>query len=200
MSRYILKLLVLLILAFGPTACSIPAVAQDTVPAAGVQFSPSVAVASPGPVVKSAKAAGPVRTARSLWGIFLAGLAGGFAALLMPCIFPMLPLTVSYFTKGGQERSGALLKALLYGASIIVIYVVLGLIVTVAFGADALNNLSTNGIFNFFFFLLLVVFGASFLGAFEMTLPTSSVNKMDANSEKGGIAGLFFMAATLALV
>lgn len=139
------------------------------------------------------------KTESSLWGIFLAGFIGGLAALLMPCIFPMLPLTVSYFTKGAN-KGGAFGKASLYGFFIIVIYVVLGLLVTVIFGADALNSLSTNGIFNFFFFLLLVVFGASFLGAFEITLPSSWVNKMDANSDKGGIAGLFFMAGTLALV
>ncbi|QXU39944.1 protein-disulfide reductase DsbD [Pedobacter sp. D749] len=136
---------------------------------------------------------------KTLWGIFIAGFVGGLAALLMPCIFPMLPLTVSFFTKG-SEKGKAFRRAALYGFFIILIYVVLGLLVTVIFGADALNSLSTNGIFNFFFFLLLVVFAASFLGAFEITLPSSWVNKMDANSDKGGIAGLFFMAGTLALV
>lgn len=136
---------------------------------------------------------------KTLFGIFIAGFVGGLAALLMPCIFPMLPLTVSFFTKGSQKGK-AFQKASLYGLFIILIYVVLGLLVTVFFGADALNSLSTNGIFNFFFFLLLVVFAASFLGAFEITLPSSWVNKMDANSDKGGMAGLFFMAGTLALV
>ncbi|QNN40366.1 protein-disulfide reductase DsbD family protein [Pedobacter roseus] len=136
---------------------------------------------------------------KTLWGIFLAGFIGGLAALLMPCIFPMLPLTVSYFTKG-SAKSSAFRRAALYGFFIILIYVVLGLLVTVIFGADALNSLSTNGIFNFLFFILLVVFAASFLGAFEITLPSSWVNKMDANSDKGGLAGLFFMAGTLALV
>lgn len=136
---------------------------------------------------------------KTLWGIFIAGFIGGLAALLMPCIFPMLPLTVSFFTKG-SEKGKAFQRAALYGFFIILIYVVLGLLVTVIFGADALNSLSTNGIFNFFFFLLLVAFAASFLGAFEITLPSSWVNKMDANSDKGGISGLFFMAGTLALV
>ncbi|WP_293741442.1 cytochrome c biogenesis protein CcdA [uncultured Pedobacter sp.] len=136
---------------------------------------------------------------KTLWGIFIAGFVGGLAALLMPCIFPMLPLTVSFFTKG-SEKGKAFQRAALYGFFIILIYVVLGLLVTVIFGADALNSLSTNGIFNFFFFLLLVAFAASFLGAFEITLPSSWVNKMDANSDKGGVAGLFFMAGTLALV
>lgn len=139
-------------------------------------------------------------TASSLWSIFLAGLLGGFAAFLMPCIFPMLPLTISYFTKSADNKGRAIGRSLLYGISIVAIYVVLGLLVTVLFGADALNALSTNGIFNFAFFLLLLVFAASFLGAFEITLPASWVNKMDAKSEKGGWLGIFFMAATLALV
>ncbi|MET1055245.1 MAG: cytochrome c biogenesis protein CcdA, partial [Pedobacter sp.] len=136
---------------------------------------------------------------QSLWAIFITGFVGGLAAILMPCIFPMLPLTVSFFTKG-SEKGKAFGRAALYGFFIILIYVVLGLMVTVLFGADALNSLSTNGIFNFFFFLMLVAFATSFLGAFEITLPSSWVNKMDANSDKGGIAGLFFMAGTLALV
>ena len=147
----------------------------------------------------SVQALSPEKEQKSLMGIFLAGLVGGFAALLMPCIFPMLPLTVSFFTKG-SEKGTAFKRASLYGLFIILIYVVIGLLVTIIFGADALNSLSTNGIFNFFFFLLLVVFAASFFGAFEITLPSSWVNKMDANSDKGGIAGLFFMAGTLALV
>ena len=179
--------------------------AQDTVSTSGVQFNTSVPdttakVIKKAAVVKAARSIDAKQEKRSLWAIFIAGLLGGFAALLMPCIFPMLPLTVSYFTKGGEKKEGAVSKALLYGLSIIVIYVVLGLLVTVIFGADALNSLATNGIFNFFFFLLLVAFAASFLGAFEITLPSSWVNKMDANADKGGLAGLFFMAATLALV
>lgn len=137
---------------------------------------------------------------QSLIGIFVTGFIGGLAALLMPCIFPMLPLTVSFFTKGSQNKSTAVSRAMFYGLSIIVIYVVLGLLVTVIFGADALNSLSTNGVFNFLFFILLMIFAISFLGAFEITLPSSWVNKMDANSDKGGLAGLFFMAGTLALV
>jgi thiol:disulfide interchange protein len=136
---------------------------------------------------------------QSLWGIFIAGFVGGLAALLMPCIFPMLPLTVSFFTKG-TEKGRAFSRAALYGFFIILIYVVLGLLVTVIFGADALNSLSTNGIFNFLFFLLLVFFAISFFGAFEITLPSAWVNKMDSNSDRGGVAGLFFMAGTLALV
>ena len=137
---------------------------------------------------------------KSLWEIFLEGLLGGFTALLLPCIYPLLPLTVSFFTKQGGTRSKAILKSAIYGISIIVIYVTLGLIITILFGSDALNALSTNGIFNIFFFLLLVVFGISFFGAFEITLPSSLANKLDANSDKGGTAGIFFMAATLVVV
>ncbi len=153
------------------------------------------------PVFTNVKELDKAQEKRTLWNIFLAGLAGGFAALLMPCIFPMLPLTVSYFTKrNSSTRKAAVFKALIYGLSIIVIYVMLGLLVTITFGADSLNNLSTNGIFNFLFFLMIVAFAASFLGAFEMNLPSSWVNKMDSNADKKGFIGLFFMAATLSLV
>lgn len=137
---------------------------------------------------------------QTLWQIFIAGFLGGFAAFLMPCIYPMLPLTVSFFTKKGGSKSRAIMQSLMYGLSIIVIYVVLGLIITLLFGPSALNALATNGIFNFFFFLLLVVFGISFLGAFEITLPSSLANKLDENSDKGGLIGIFFMAATLVVV
>jgi len=182
--------------------------ASDTISTSGVDFSPLPADTSTAtkavPVkketVKEAKAIEVKQVQQSLWAIFLAGLIGGFAALLMPCIFPMLPLTVSYFTKTAQSRGSAITKALIYGRSIIVIYVALGLIITIIFGADALNDLATNGVFNLLFFLLLVVFAISFFGAFEITLPSAWANKMDAQSDKGGWLGLFFMAATLALV
>ncbi|QEM02281.1 DUF255 domain-containing protein [Mucilaginibacter rubeus] len=136
----------------------------------------------------------------SLWTIFIAGFIGGFAALIMPCIFPMLPLTVSFFTKSGYSKRKATTQAILYGLSIIVIYVLLGILITVIFGADALNSLSTNGIFNFAFFVLLVVFSFSFFGAFELTLPASLANKLDRKADRGGLLGLFFMAATLVVV
>lgn len=138
--------------------------------------------------------------AQSLWGIFIAGLAGGFLAFFMPCIYPMVPLTVSFFTKKSGSRAQAISQAFLYGLSIIVIYVALGMLITMIFGATALNDLASNGIFNFFFFLLLIVFAASFLGAFEITLPSSFVNKIDSNSDKGGLIGLFFMSASLVVV
>ena len=159
------------------------------------------ATAATAPAVPAATAAAAAPAAsESMWGIFLAGFLGGLAALIMPCIFPLLPFTVSYFTKGEYSRAGAVGRAAFYGLSIIFIYVALGLLVTVLFGADALNDLATNGIFNLVFFGLLLVFAASFLGAFELTLPTSWVNKTDTQADKGGLVGIFFMAATLALV
>lgn len=137
---------------------------------------------------------------KTLWQIFLAGLVGGFLAVLMPCIYPLLPLTVSFFTKKGGSRAAGIYQSLIYGLSIIIIYVALGMLVAICFGSDALNSLATNGIFNIFFFLLLVVFGISFLGAFEITLPSSFANKLDEKSDQGGILGIFFMAATLVVV
>ncbi len=136
----------------------------------------------------------------SLWIIFLKGFLGGFAALIMPCIFPMLPLTVSYFTKKGGSRSGAIGQASIYGAAIIFIYVALGTLVTLAFGSDALNQMASSAVFNLLFFVLLIVFAISFFGAFEITLPSSIINKVDAQSDRSGFLGIFFMAFTLALV
>jgi len=137
---------------------------------------------------------------KTLWQIFIFGLLGGFTAVILPCIYPLLPLTVSFFTKKSGSRRKAIGQSLIYGASIIVIYVTLGLLISIIFGSDALNQLATNGIFNIFFFLLLIVFGVSFLGAFEITLPSSLANKLDENADKGGLAGIFFMASTLVVV
>ena len=111
----------------------------------------------------------------------------------------MIPMTVSYFTKASKTKSKGIFNAIIYGISII-IYVALGVGVSNIFGADALNNMATNVYFNIAFFLLLIVFGASFLGAFDLTLPTSWINKSDKASDKGGYIGIFFMAFTLALV
>jgi thiol:disulfide interchange protein len=155
-------------------------------------------VAKAGAVLKAKTSDGGMP--KSLWELFFFGFAGGLAAFLLPCVYPMLPLTVSFFTKKGGTRAKAIWQSCLYGLSIIFIYVVFGLLITLAFGPAALNNLATNGIFNFFFFLMLVVFGVSFLGAFEITLPSSLANKLDENSDKGGLAGIFFMAATLVVV
>src|ERR1700743_3657792 len=138
---------------------------------------------------------------QSLWDIFWTGVASGFGAFLMTCIYPLLPLTVSFFTKlGGNNKLKTVGLSLLYMLSIIVVYVSLGLILTIFFGPDTMNALATSGAFNIIVFLLLVVFGASFLGAFEITLPSSLVNKVDQMSDKGGMIGIFFMALTLVVV
>ncbi|WP_413670347.1 protein-disulfide reductase DsbD family protein [Mucilaginibacter sp. Mucisp86] len=148
----------------------------------------------------SASASKTAEKPKSLWQIFIEGLLGGFTAVILPCIYPLLPLTVSFFTKKSGSKSKAVMQSLIYGVSIIVIYVTLGLLISIIFGSDALNELATNGIFNIFFFLLLIVFGISFLGAFEIVLPSKLANKLDENSDKGGLAGIFFMAATLVVV
>ncbi|MBC7694741.1 MAG: thioredoxin family protein [Burkholderiales bacterium] len=137
---------------------------------------------------------------KSFWGIFIAGFIGGLAALLTPCVFPMIPMNVSFFTKQSKTKAQGIRNALLYSISIIILYVGLGLGVTLIFGAGALHTLSTNVWFNLAFFVLLLVFAMSFLGAFEITLPSGFINKMDAKSDKGGYLGIFFMAFTLALV
>ena len=135
------------------------------------------------------------------WLIFIEGLLGGFVALFTPCVWPIIPMTVSFFLKRNKDRSKAIKEATTYGLSIVIIYVLLGLAVTLLFGASALNALATNAVFNIFFCLLLVVFAASFLGAFEITLPSSWSNKIDAKSESTtGLLSIFLMAFTLALV
>ena len=150
----------------------------------------------------------------SLWFIFLSGLLGGFLAILTPCVWPIIPMTVSFFLKRNKERRKAIREAVIYGLSIIVIYVLLGLAVTLLFGASALNAMSTNAVFNIFFALMLIVFAASFFGAFELTLPSSWSNRVDrkvddlstktkANSSffiLHSSFSIFLMAFTLALV
>jgi thiol:disulfide interchange protein len=137
---------------------------------------------------------------KGAWAIFVAGFLGGLLALLTPCVFPMIPLTVSFFTKSSGNRKKGLMNAFIYGLSIILIYVTLGMVITLSLGPDALNAMASNAIVNLAFFIIFVVFAASFLGAFEITLPSSWVNKADTASEKGGLLGIFFMAFTLSLV
>ena len=133
--------------------------------------------------------------------IFFAGFLGGLIALFTPCVWPIIPMTVSFFLKRSGDKKKGIRDAWTYGASIVVIYVVLGLAITLIFGASALNSLSTNAIFNLFFFLLLVVFAASFFGAFEITLPSSWSTSVDSKAEKaGGLLSIFLMAFTLSLV
>ena len=156
------------------------------------------------PVVKELQAFGNkdiTDTEISWWIIFFEGLLGGFLALFTPCVWPIIPMTVSFFLKRNKEQTKAIREATTYGLSIVVIYVLLGLAVTLLFGASALNALSTNAVFNIFFALLLVVFAASFFGAFELTLPASWTNKIDKKSESTtGLLSIFLMAFTLALV
>ena len=169
------------------------------------------------PITEELKAfgssAGSTDMGLSWWMIFLEGLLAGFLAILTPCVWPIIPMTVSFFLKRNKDRKKAIREALVYGLSIVVIYVLLGLLVTLLFGASALNALSTNAIFNIFFALLLIVFAASFFGAFELTLPSSWSNKIDqkvddlqGSSHKAksfslkSYLSIFLMAFTLALV
>ena len=139
---------------------------------------------------------------KSLFIIFLIGFGGGFIALLTPCVWPIIPMTVSFFLKRSKtNHKKAVSDALIYGLSIVVIYLILGLLITIIFGASALNSLSTNAVFNLLFFALLVLFAISFFGAFDITLPESWTNKMDNKAESTtGLLSLFFMAFTLVLV
>lgn len=144
---------------------------------------------------------GTLKQGDSIWTAFGGGFAGGLLALLTPCVFPMIPMTVSFFTKRAKSRSKGIRDALIYAFSIIAIYVSLGMLVTLATGnPQTLNQLSANIWFNLLFFAVFVVFGVSFLGAFEITLPSTFVNRMDRASDKGGLLGIFFMAFTLSLV
>lgn len=142
----------------------------------------------------------PKEAQKGLWAIFILSFLGGFAALLTPCVFPMIPMTVSFFTKQSKTKAAGIRNSVFYGVSIIIIYVVLGLIVSAIFGLDALNSLSTNIWFNLIFFILLIVFALSFLGAFEIVLPNSWANKVDKQADRGGFVGILFMALALAIV
>jgi thiol:disulfide interchange protein len=162
------------------------------------------AVEEPKVEIKSidAQKSGPIKSEpkRSLWSIFFIAFLSGFAALLTPCVFPLIPMTVSFFTKQSKTRAQGIRNAIFYGISIIVIYVLLGFLVSMIFGADALNSLATNVWFNLIFFVLLVFFATSFLGAFEIMLPNSWANKVDRQADRGGIVGILFMALALAIV
>ncbi len=136
----------------------------------------------------------------SLWSIFFLAFGAGLLALLMPCLFPLIPLNVSFFTKHSPTRAKGIFNAIVYGFSIIFIFVVPGYIVTKIFGSDALNALSTSAFFNWLFFVVFILFAISFFGAFEITLPSRFVNKVDKQSDRGGLVGIFFMAFTLVLV
>ena len=140
------------------------------------------------------------KKSKGLLGIFIIAFFSGFAALLTPCVFPMIPMTVSFFTKQSKTKAAGIKNAIIYGISIIAIYVFLGWFISWIFGADALNALSTNVWFNIIFFLILVIFAISFFGAFELVLPSSWGTKVDAQADRGGLIGIFFMALALAIV
>lgn len=138
---------------------------------------------------------------RSNWGLFLEGLGWGLFAIFTPCVFPMIPMTVSFFTKQSKTRSKGIFNALFYGFSIIGIYVAVGLLITLATGSPAtVYFISTSAWLNLSFFVIFMIFAFSFLGAFEIQLPSSWINKADKNADKGGFVGIFFMAFTLVLV
>lgn len=155
------------------------------------------------PVVKAGTEVGEVRESASLWRIFFLGFIGGLVALLTPCVFPMIPLTVSFFTKGSEDRAKGLRNALTYGGFILGIYLLFSLPFHVlgSVNAEIFNEISTNPWLNIFFFVIFLVFAVSFFGYFEITLPSSWVNSMDQKASRfGGLVGIFFMALTLALV
>jgi len=137
---------------------------------------------------------------RSLWGFFIAAFIFGLAALLTPCVFPMIPMTVAFFTNSSQSKNQAIFKAVIYGISIIVIYILIGLLFTGLFGVGVANDLATGAVANIIFFSVFFLFALSFFGLFEIVLPSRFVNKMDSKAEKGGYIGVFFMAFTLVLV
>lgn len=140
------------------------------------------------------------KKADSFWITFLKGFGGGLIALLTPCVFPMIPMTVTFFTKQSGSRRKGIMNVLLYGVSIILIYVTIGLVITAIMGPSGLNDLSTNVWMNLLFFSIFMIFAFSFLGAFEIRMPSKWVNKADGNADKGGLIGIFFMAFTLSLV
>ena len=193
---------------------------QSCLPPTNVEFSYGSASAAAQPAAVNAKSSSPFgalwepvidelgqpagtadTATQSLWVIFLLGLAGGLVALVTPCVWPIIPMTVSFFLKRSGDKKKGRRDAYIYGVSIVVIYVLLGLVVTLVFGASALNALSTAAVPNLFFFLLLVVFAMSLMGAFELTLPEKWTTAVDGKAEKtGGLLGIFLMAFTLTLV
>ena len=173
---------------------------KQCLPPEEVEFSFKIKGIDGGVAISSEKSSSEKSKGKGMWTLFFIAFLSGFAALLTPCVFPMIPLTVSFFTKQSKTKAQGIANAIIYGISIIVIYVALGWGVSAIFGADSLNNMATNVYFNIAFFVLLVVFAASFFGAFDITLPSSWINKSEKASDRGGLIGIFFMAFTLALV
>lgn len=195
---------------FATAVASVPA--DSTVVTTGPK---TAAVAPAAPTSSATTGAGPVPASTiaptnvasnaapaegNMWLFALGAFLAGLGALLTPCVFPLIPMTVSFFTSGSDSRQRGILKAVVYGLSIIFVYVVLGMIVSIILGPDALNFMATHWLPNLVFFAVFVIFGLSFLGLFEITLPSGLVNKIDAQADKGGWGGVFFMALTLVLV
>ncbi|WP_400193699.1 cytochrome c biogenesis protein CcdA [Hymenobacter sp. B81] len=204
----------------GPTAQTDPTAAPPTAAAPALAPDSAVALASPADsVAEAAVAAAPAApqdldgapvaagaekpagaTALGLWQYLALAFGAGLLAVLMPCVYPMLPMTVSYFTSTGGSRGQSIAKAVVYGLSIIAIYTGVGVLLSLLLGADAANVISSHWLPNVLSFVIFVLFGLSFLGLFEIQAPTGLVNKVDRQADKGGWSGLFFMAATLVLV
>ncbi|GAB3235019.1 hypothetical protein GCM10027346_24380 [Hymenobacter seoulensis] len=180
-----------------PVASALAAPAPDSGQTAAAVVAPAKL---DGTVAAGASAATPAGTALSLWKFLLIAFGAGLVAVIMPCVYPMLPMTVSYFTNNSRSRSEAIAKASVYGLSIIGIYTGAGVVLSLLFGADAANLISSHWLPNLLSFVIFIIFGMSFLGLFEINAPSSLVNKVDAQADKGGWSGLFFMAATLVLV
>ena len=180
-----------------PAAASPAVTVLPVAPKATPKAAPASAEAT---VAAAAVGAAGITTEGNMWLFALGAFVAGLSALLTPCVFPLIPMTVSFFTSGSDTRQRGILKAVVYGLSIIFVYVVLGMIVTIILGPDALNFMATHWLPNLIFFAVFITFGLSFLGLFEITLPSGIVNKIDAQADKGGWGGVFFMALTLVLV
>ncbi|WP_010134088.1 protein-disulfide reductase DsbD family protein [Ochrovirga pacifica] len=150
--------------------------------------------------IESSEIIKSTETQKSYWTLFALSFLAGLTALVTPCVFPMIPMTVSFFTKQSKNRALGIKNALIYGVSIVIIYVLLGTAVVAVFGSSALNQLSTSVVFNLVFFAILIVFAFAFLGAYELVLPSSWGTKLDEKADKGGFVGIFFMALALAVV
>ncbi|MCC8117324.1 MAG: thioredoxin family protein [Bacteroidales bacterium] len=192
---------------FGDTAHLRPVFDTEEKESASIETSPTVGTPAEAdnewwaPVDLSINSSSAAVTQSSWWAILIMGFIGGLLALLTPCVWPMIPMTVSFFLKTSKERSKSIRNAIIYGLSIIVIFLVLGIVISVIFGASALNELATSAVFNIIFFLLLVIFAISFFGAFDIKLPSKWSNKIDEKAETtSGVLSIFFMAFTLVLV
>lgn len=187
--------------AVAPVA-AVPALAPPTTDTdtAAKAASPATTATVTTATASAAGAGVPAPAEQSLLAFAFGAFLFGLSALITPCVFPLIPMTVSFFTSGNDTRQRGILKALVYGLSIMVIYVLIGVVVAAALGEDGPNLIATHWLPNLIFFTVFVVFGLSFLGLFEITLPNGMVNKIDAQADKGGWGGVFFMALTLVVV